>query len=138
MKKFKSRKKIAQPSPSERRQIENEVVFRNANEQIQKDLDELRKKAKAEGHDSLIPDKDLDLHFYCECSDENCRERIVLALSKYKQLHQDRSQFIVSPKHETTAIEDVVSKKITYTVVEKFIVPPEKATMLKSTPIHNV
>lgn len=123
--------------PAERRQIENEVVFRKANERVQKGLAKLGTSARNEGHDTLIPSEDLELHFYCECSDENCHERIVMALSKYKALHRDRSRFIVCPDHETTALEEVVAEKQRYSVVEKFVTPSEASTTLNVTSVNN-
>lgn len=126
------------PSWSEQRQIENEVVFRKANERIQDGLIKLEKLAKREGHETVVPHKDLSVHFCCECSDENCRERIVLTLEQYQKLHTDRRRFIVVPAHETAAIEEVVSKKTDYEVVEKFVTPPEAVTTLSSTSVNNV
>ncbi len=121
----------------EKRQIENEVVFRKANEKVLEELKLLTKMAKSEGNASMAPDKDLKLHFFCECSDENCHERIVLTLGKYQDLHKDRSKFIVSPDHETAAIEKVVAKKVKYSVVDKFVTPSEKATTLNATTVDN-
>lgn len=122
---------------SERRQIENEVVFRQANEQIQKRLDKLTEMAKEEGYTSL-PDKPAQpLQFYCECSDENCKERIALKLDMYNDLHNNRKQFLIKPDHEVASIERIVLKDSNYTVVEKFTKPPEKATQLWRTHIVN-
>lgn len=137
MKKKRSSKQATSQSRSERRQIENEVVFRKANEKVQEGLQKLEAMAKAEGVHSIIPDKDMPLHFYCECSDENCRERIVLSLSKYEKLHKDRSRFIVLPNHETAAIEDVVYEQSKYAVVDKKETPPEDASILKRTSVNN-
>lgn len=125
------------PSQSQRRQIENEVVFRKANEKVQIDLSKLRKLAEANGDVALVPSDDLVLHFYCECSDENCRQRIELSLSKYKKLHQDRKQFIICPNHEAVSIEKVVASNAKFSVVEKFFNPPETAASLNTTPINN-
>lgn len=126
------------PSGSKQRQIENEAVFRKANEKIHKQLDKLTKQAKLEGHNALTLAEDLELHFYCECSDENCKARIPLKLSDYRELHKARSRFIVIPNHETTAIEKVVSKNDTYNVVDKFMTPPERPGSLNSTAVNNV
>ncbi len=76
----------------------------------------------------------MTLHFYCECSNEDCHERIALPLSKYKEIHSDRSRFIVMPEHEVPSIENVVSKKTKYSVVDKFVTPLETAATLKATP----
>lgn len=136
MKKHNSHKSKA-PSLSERRQIENEVVFRKANEKIQKGFDNIERLAKEEDFAVPKPDPDMILHFYCECSDENCRQRITMPHSKYKEIHKDRSQFIVQPGHATKALEEVVSKRAKYNVVDKFVTPPETSTGLNATSISN-
>ncbi len=121
---------------SERRQIENEVVFRQTNEQIQKDLDALNDMAKKE--DTHLPDTDdLVLYFYCECSDENCQERIGIKLSLYNDFHNNRKQFLISPNHESLAVERIILKDSNYTVVEKFVTPPETVAQLEHTDIVN-
>ncbi len=124
-------------SLAEMRQIENEVVFRKANEQVQKSLAKLKAMAVQDGHRTLVPDGSMELHFCCECSDENCRERIVMSLDAYRSVHNDRSYFIVLPGHETVAIEKVIAKSAKYSVVEKFITPSEKATTLNTTTVNN-
>ncbi|MBA2279439.1 hypothetical protein H0V99_03315 [Candidatus Saccharibacteria bacterium] len=123
---------------SERRQIENEVVFRQANERVQKELVGLEKMAAEEGYTSLPENDDISLHFYCECSDENCRERIIMKLALYNEFHSNRKQFLISPDHETLGIERVILKDSNYTVVEKFATPPETAVKLQHTDIVNV
>jgi hypothetical protein len=123
---------------SERRQIENEVVFRQTNEQIQKDFDALNEMAEREGDTSLPNTDELQLHFYCECSDENCQERIGIKLSLYNDFHNNRKQFLISPDHESSAVERIILRDSNYTVVEKFVTPPETATQLAHTDIVNV
>lgn len=120
------------------RQIKNEVVFRQANESVQKGLDEIKKMAKKEGYTGLPKDDDIPLHFFCECSDENCKERIVLKPSEYKAMHTNRRQFLIKPVHEVPAIEKVVSEKANYTVVKKHDTPPETASKLQITDTDNV
>jgi len=121
-----------------RRKVENEVVFRQANERVQIELVELERMAEAEGHTSLPNIDDISLHFYCECSDENCRERIVMKLTMYNEFHTNRKQFLISPGHEALEIEKVVFEDSNYTVVEKFATPPETAVKLHHTNIDNV
>lgn len=125
-------------STSLRRLVENEVVFRRANEKVQKRLKDLNIQAKADGHTPLVRNDDLPLHFFCECSDENCRERIVLKSSKYESLHKNRRQFIVLPNHQAPIVERVIIKQPEYAVVEKSITPPENVSGLKPTPLKNV
>lgn len=120
-------------SVTEQRQIENEAVFRGVNEQTTTSIKAVNEMAKEEGHLSLINNDDMKLHFYCECSDENCRERIILATSKYEAFHRDRKQFILKPGHHVKEIEEIVSKKTHYNVVKKFKKPPEQVRTLKQT-----
>lgn len=126
---------------SERRLVENEVVFRQRNEQITKDLEALQKAAESEGHDSIAQnakyDSGVPLHFYCECSDENCRQRIVLKPKEYSELHANSSQFIVIPGHHVPKIERVVLTTGNYEVVEKYITPPATADHLNPTPLKH-
>ncbi len=109
---------------SERRLAENQVLFRQKNEQVASDLEALKKAAESEGRGSLVPDSDVPLHFYCECSNTDCRQRIILTTSQYKELHQNSSQFILVTGHEVPNIERVVFRNDKYEVVEKFQTPP--------------
>lgn len=121
---------------SERRQIENEVVFRQANEQVLGELHEMEVNAKETG---ISPDiYELPIHFYCECSDENCQKRIVIKLNLYNDLHNNRKQFLIKPGHEVLAIERIVLTTPNYAVVEKFVTPPETVPKLQTTDIENV
>lgn len=115
---------------SERRLVENEVFFRQENERMRKGLQSLKLKAQAEGFDDLYDDfeKETPLHFYCECADEKCRNRIVLTPSIYKQLHASAVQFIVQPGHEIPEVERVVRREKEYLVIEKFTMPPTKVS----------
>jgi uncharacterized protein (UPF0216 family) len=104
---------------AERKQIENEMLFRRANEKVGTDLDELDALHIADGNPHLVRNDDLLLNFKCECSDEKCEARIPMKLSLYKKLHVDRSSFIIRPKHEVKPIEKVVETTDTYSVVRK-------------------
>ncbi len=123
---------------SERRMVENEAFFRQANEKIQKKLDKLRAAAKSEGHNFQHYNQDLRLHFYCECADENCRERVVLEIAEYQKIHEKRDRFILLPGHEVAAIERKVDERRGYIIVEKLLNPPETPTKLHATEITNV
>lgn len=125
-------------TPSERRLAENEVMFRLNNEQVTQGLTALKQAAVSEGHDELARDVDLPLYFYCECSDEKCRKRILLKPSEYDELHQNNSQFVLVPGHEVPEIERVVFRSDTFIVVEKFITPPPGANKLNSTNLNNL
>lgn len=106
-------------STPERRQIENEMIFRRANETVSEGLDGLDADHVADGNPQLAQDEDITLHFICECSDENCMERIPIKLRTYQTIHEDRNAFIVKPNHEVEAIEKVVNEAAEYSVVKK-------------------
>jgi hypothetical protein len=96
---------------SKRKLAENEVVFREANKSV----------AEFAG-DGTSDDKPL--RFYCECSKEECRERIELSPAKYRELHQNSRLFIALPGHEVTEIEKIVSPEGGFNLIEKFDEPP--------------
>lgn len=109
---------------SERRLAKNEVVFRQANQQVQKFMQEQNAGKK---------DKESELHFYCECSNENCRERVMLTPTKYGKLHKNSSQFVIKPGHSVAEVEKVVKTAPDYEVVEKYRSPPSSAAELEPT-----
>lgn len=111
--------------PDERKQIENEMLFRRANEKVGKDLDELDALHIADGNPHFVRNDDIQLDFKCECSDENCQIRVPMKLSVYKELHIDRSTFIIKPNHEVNPIEKVIETTDIYSVVRKNNVTPE-------------
>jgi hypothetical protein len=121
----------------ERRQIENEMIFRRANEKIGIDLDAIDALHIEDGNPHLVRDVDIKLHFQCECSDENCTLRIPMLLSKYKEIHTDRSTFIIIPDHEVEPIEKVIEKADGYSVVKKHNTTPEPGPDLNVTTIDN-
>ncbi|MBA3757422.1 hypothetical protein H0X09_00975 [Candidatus Saccharibacteria bacterium] len=114
---------MSEPS-TERRLVENEVIFRQANETVVEGLEELRADAKALGQNDLAEDTDTPLHFFCECSNEDCRKRIVLKPSVYREVHQNSSQFILIPGHNVLEIERILKNNDDYLVVEKYMTPP--------------
>jgi hypothetical protein len=103
----------------ERRQIENEMLFRRANEKIGTDLDEIDANHVADGNHHLVRSDDLLLQFKCECSDEECTVRIPFKLSAYRKVHLDRSAFLIRPGHEVKPIEKVVETHSAYSIVRK-------------------
>ncbi|HEX7484021.1 MAG TPA: hypothetical protein VF281_02615 [Candidatus Saccharimonadales bacterium] len=124
-------------SNAERRQIENEMIFRRANEKVGDDLDILDSMHIEDGNVDLIRDEDLKLHFQCECSDEHCLERIPLLLSEYQEIHTERDTFIVLPNHQVDPIEKVISESATYNIVRKNNTTPEPSDDLNDTTIDN-
>lgn len=122
---------------SERRLLENEAVFRRHNERVQAQLARFKQMAERDGHHSLVQRDDLPLHFFCECSDENCAKRIVMASDAYRKIHANRRQFIILPGHEVCSVERVVSSQPEYAVVEKFDRPSEDVAELQPTDVKN-
>ena len=122
---------------SERRQIENEMIFRRANEVVGDKLDEVDAHRIEDNNPQLVRNDDLLLHFKCECSDENCDARIPIKLSVYKSIHKNRDAFIIKLKHQVQAIEKVILTEKDYSVVEKNNSTSEPGKNLNRTPIDN-
>lgn len=125
-------------SNSERRQIENEMIFRNSNEKVADALDALDAMHAEDGNHDLMRSEDLTLLFKCECSDEHCTVRIPLLLSVYENIHADRSAFIIVPGHQVESIEEVIMKTADYNVVKKNKTVSEPTDGLNKTPVTNV
>jgi len=123
---------------SPRRLVENEVYFRQKNRSIETNLKKLKKMAKEEGQEHLFEELDDELAFYCECSDENCRERIVMKREEYDSIHKENDRFIVLPGHELISLEDIAESSEKYNVVIKKIDPPNSVSKLNITPVTNV
>ncbi len=124
-------------SIAERRQIENEMIFRRLNEKVGDDLGALDAMHIEDGNIHLVRDELLLLRFKCECSDENCSARIPLELNKYQAIHEDRDAFIVKIDHQVDPIEKVIQKEENYNVVRKNNSTPEPNSTLKKTTINN-
>jgi hypothetical protein len=110
---------------SKRRKVENEVIFREYNESVEKKFKSLKEMAKKEGQEEFIKEKDIPLHFYCECSDIECKKRVIVKPSIYKKIHENRSKFIIICGHEIEEIEYVLDKTDEYCVIEKREKAPE-------------
>ena len=124
-------------SHAERRQIENEMIFRRLNEKVGDDLEALDAMHIADGYFDLLKDEQLELYFKCECSDENCSVRIPMLLTEYQQIHIDRNTFIVLPDHQVDPIEKVLRKTPEYNIVKKNNSTSEPTGALNSTTINN-
>ena len=124
-------------SNQERRQIENEMIFRKANEKTGDDLGALDAMHIEDGNIDLLRQDDLLLHVMCECSDENCTKRIPMNLSVYEVIHAHRDKFIVLPGHQVKDIETVTSETPIYLVVKKNKRIAEPTKGLLSTSVDN-
>lgn len=125
---------------SERRQIENEMIFRRGNEKVGDDLDALDAMHIEDDNPHLIRNDDDDnvlLHFRCECSDEDCEARIPIKLSVYKKIHENRDAFIIKINHQVMAIEKVILTGDNYSVVEKNNSIAEPGNTLNITSVDN-
>jgi hypothetical protein len=109
-------------------------VFRKANAQVPKQLLSLKKTAQSHGQPSLTSGiEGLTLQFYCECSNEKCRDRIDISIQEYLAAHENKKRFILLHDHEVTQVERVVASTDKYIVVEKHSVPPDSPETLKPT-----
>lgn len=124
-------------SVTERRQIENEMIFRRMNEEVGDDLGALDAMHIEDSNLQLIRDQDSILQFKCECSDEECKERIPLKLSDYQAIHVNRDTFIVKLKHQVDPIEKVIKTAAEYNVVMKNHSTPEPGKELNKTAIND-
>lgn len=124
-------------TPDSRHLIENELVFREYNERIQHGFDNLEHLARQEGRGDLMFQDDTPLHFYCECSDENCVQRIEMKPSEYSQVHKDRKRFVIFDGHAVLEIEKVVGRRPNYIIVEKIYVPSHVPDSLQTTSVDN-
>ncbi len=124
-------------SKSERHQIENEMIFRRANELIGSKFDELNRFHIEDGNPHLVGKSDILLRFKCECSDENCEARIPVQLDVYQKIHENRDAFIVKLKHQVNKIEKIILSEDNYSVVVKNNSTPEPGDSLNETTIDN-
>jgi hypothetical protein len=122
---------------SERRQIENEMIFRRANEVVGDNLDEIDANHREDGNPELVRDEDILLEFRCECSDEDCEARIPIQLSVYQSIHENRDAFIIKLKHQVNAIEKIILTEDQYSVVEKNNSTAEPGEELNATTVDN-
>lgn len=120
-------------STSIRRLTENEVYFRQHNQQMRRDMATFRRMAKRHGQEALLDDSEAPLYFYCECANEACRDRVPLSPSLYDSIHRKKNRFVVVSGHDVRQVEQVVEQEAGYDVVEKFDVPPETAARLNRT-----
>jgi hypothetical protein len=113
-------------NPSERRLTENEITFRRLNEQTHQGLVALNELASEDKQSEFKVGKDDPLYFFCECSDLKCTERMRITFREYGKIHRNRSNFIVSPGHESITIERIVKKNLLFYVVNKYSNLPER------------
>jgi hypothetical protein len=84
---------------------ENQALFRSVNE--------------AYAADGLLADGDRPHEFVCECSQDDCFERLVLTMTEYEGVRSDSRAFFVAPGHEEPEVEATLEWKDRYLVVRK-------------------
>ena len=84
----------------------NEVLFRKAN-------DRLDDQAERGG---VVTEP---VAFYCECSDRDCTERILITAQEFENVREHDAQFLVRPDHDVPSVEIVVTRTPLYLIVEK-------------------
>lgn len=124
-------------SHAERRQVENEMIFRRINEKVGDDLGALDAMHIEDGNIQLIRNEDLLQQFKCECSDEKCTTRIAMKLREYQQIHLNRDTFIVLPNHQVDSIERIIKSTQKYSVVMKNNSTAEPSDTLNETPLNH-
>ena len=89
--------------PQARRLAQNEVLFREVNENI------VGMERRAH----------LDAGFVCECSHLDCAEVIPISVEEYELIHRERARFVMVRAHVVPEIERVISDLQSYVVVQK-------------------
>jgi hypothetical protein len=92
---------------SEQRAAQNEALFRNVNEEIEK-------------LGQVEPGREPRYTaFVCECSDGTCAEQIHLTIDEYEDVRSQSRWFAIAPGHVDERIEHVVRLTDRYLIVEK-------------------
>jgi hypothetical protein len=88
------------------RYAENEALFREVNERIRELSDPW-----TNGADRV--------EFTCECANLGCAERIAVMLDEYEDVRSHADRFLVAPGHLDLEVEDIVTERDGFWVVEK-------------------
>lgn len=102
-------------TPREERLAGNEAMFRTANERMS-------------GWEELRINEAEELYF-CECADEDCREKVSLRKADYEKVRSDSRHFLIAHGHDIPDIETVIEKHDGWAVIEK---KPEVAETVES------
>ena len=84
----------------------NEVLFRKASDRIDD-----------KAAPRTVPGEAIA--FYCECSDRDCNERMLITAHEFENVRARPTQFLVRPGHEKPDIETITTRTPLYLVVEK-------------------
>jgi DNA-directed RNA polymerase subunit RPC12/RpoP len=99
--------------PLDVRIAQNEDRARSFNEKLERD--------------DLRRDADGVAEFVCECGNADCSQTIEMPIAEYEGIRRNPKRFVVALGHKVDAIEVVVEKKPSYTLVEKVGRPGEIA-----------
>ena len=86
------------------RRATTEALFRDVNERIAESTEHFDAEGTA---------------FVCECADPNCTHRVSASLVEYEEVRGDPATFLVTPGHEQGDIEQVVSDRGRFRIIEK-------------------
>ena len=89
------------------RRAENESAFRTLNERLEERVLERN------------GDSETELLIVCECSQEECTERISLSVGEYELVRSRSRMFIVLAGHADPRVERVVIRNGAHEIVEK-------------------
>jgi hypothetical protein len=92
-------------SAREERLVQNEALFRVANERM----------AAWEEQHSEEPAE----HYFCECADPDCREKVLLHRHEYETVRANSLRFFVVAGHEIPDVESVIEERDGWVVIEK-------------------
>ena len=93
-------------SAREERLVENEELFRRANER-------LRERAER------IVEPGQSVPFLCEYIDERCMDRLDLTLEDYARVRSDGERFVIVPGHPRLDGEKIVEEGNRFLIVSK-------------------
>lgn len=91
---------------SQRRVGQNEALFREVNERIERVSDALE----------VTPQR---LAILCECGDIDCMQQLEVTQEEFERVRRDPTLFFVCSGHSDNGVEDVVEHHDRYDVVRK-------------------
>jgi hypothetical protein len=86
------------------RRATTEALFRDVNERIAENAERFGAN---------------ESEFVCECSDPGCTHRVEASLVEYEHVRTEPTTFLVVPGHEQTDVEQVVTDRGRFRIVEK-------------------
>jgi hypothetical protein len=102
---------IAAVGDTARRIGQNEALFREVNDRIERVTESLQVQTD-------------QIAILCECGDQTCTERIEISPAEYERVRGEPTSFFVCSGHEQLDFEDVIERHPRYSVVRKRKGPP--------------